>query len=163
MSHVEPIVVSINEDAQRAYRSFWTSPLGTAVLIAPGVLVVVLGLILWIGQAEGAAQFFAAVVVFTGLYAAYAGWDHRRKAAAGTDGSPLAFVLAEDGVAFPRGKRFDWHEVRFVLTDEERPRLLVTPVGMAYAVADLDRGPEEIAAALAEASGGTVGLERSDH
>ncbi len=157
------MVVSINPRAQTTYRSFWTGPLGTAALIAPGAVVVIVGLVLWLTQAQGVMHFFAAVVVFSGLYAVYAGWDHRRKAARGPKTDPLAFVIAEDGVAFPRGKKFEWHEVRFVVTDEERPRLLVTPVGAAYFISDLDREPGEIAAALAEASGGAVELEHTSH
>lgn len=160
---MEPLVVSINPSAQRTYRSYVTGPLGTAALIVPGALVMLVGIVLWITVAEGAAHFFAAVVVFSGLYAVYAGWDHRRKAARAPKTDPLAFVIAEDGVAFPRGKKFDWHEVRFVVTDEERPRLLVTPVGVAYFISDLDREPGEIGAALAEASGGAVELEHTSH
>lgn len=157
---MEPLVVSLNARAQLAYRTFWTGPVGTAVLIVPGVIVMIVGTILWITGAEGAGTFFAVVVVFSGLYASYAGWDHRRRAAREPGTDPLAFVIADDGVAFPRGKRFEWREVRVVLTDEERPRLLMTPGGAAYFVDDLDRQPEEIAAALAEASGGRVCLER---
>lgn len=153
-------MVSLNARSQQNYRSLWTGPVGTVALVVPGVIVMVIGLVLWITQAEGAGHFFAAVVVFSGLYATYAGWDHRRRAARGPAADPLAFVIADDGVAFPRGKRFDWHEVRFVLTDETRPRLLVTPGGAAYFTVDLDRDPGEIAAALAEASGGRVVLER---
>lgn len=157
---VEPLVVSLNARAQQRYRSFWAGPVGTAALLVPGVIVSVAGLVLWLTRAQGAGHFFAAVVVFSGLYATYAGWDHRRRAVAEQAADPLAFVIAEDGVAFPRGKKFDWDEVRFVLTDESRPRLLVTPGGAAYLLDDLDRGPGEIAAALAEASGGRVPLER---
>lgn len=158
---MEPFVVSLNARAQRAHRSFWTGPLGTAALLVPGAVMLVIGLVLWITQADGAGHFFAAVVVFSGLYAAYAGWDHRRKVAREHSSDPLAFVLADDGVTFGRGKQFDWHEVRFVLTDEQRPRLLLTPVGTAYPIVDLDREPGEIAAALTEASGGRVRLEHT--
>lgn len=156
---MESFVVRLNQTAQRKYRDFWTGPLGSAILIAPGVIVVVVGLVFWITQGGGATNFFAAVVVFTGAYGAYAGWDHRRKAARGSEGDPLAFVVLDDGVEFPRGKKFDWNELRFVITDEVPPRLLVTPVGAAYAIGDLDREPGEIAAALAQASDGLVGLE----
>ncbi|MDO5682067.1 MAG: hypothetical protein Q4G46_04480 [Propionibacteriaceae bacterium] len=157
---MEPLVVSFNPQAQSTYRSFWTGPLGTAALIAPGVIVIVGGLILWLTTAEGVTNFFAAVVVFSGFYAAYAGWDHRRKAERGPATDPLAFVIAPDGVAFPRGKKFEWDEVRFVVTTEEQPRLLVTPVGAAYSLADLDQSAETIGQAVREASGGTVHLEQ---
>lgn len=156
---MEPFVVSLNARSQQNYRSFWTGPVGTAALMVPGMIVMAIGLVLWLTQAEGAGHFFAAVVVFSGLYAAYAGWDHRRRAARGPASDPLAFVIAGDGVAFPRGKRFEWHEVRFVLTDEARPRLLVTPAGAAYFVDELDQQTGDIAVALAEASGGRVVLE----
>ncbi|HHV22237.1 MAG TPA: hypothetical protein GXZ30_12010 [Propionibacterium sp.] len=158
---MEPLVVSFNPTAQSSYRSLWTGPVGTAALMAPGAIVAIIGLVLWVTQAEGVMNFFAAVVVFSGLYAVYAGWDHRRKAARGPATAPLAFVIADDGVAFPRGKQFAWDEVRFVVTDEKRPRLLVTPVGAAYVLSDLDREPGEIAVALAEASAGAVRLEFS--
>ncbi|MDO5498734.1 MAG: hypothetical protein Q4F67_03530 [Propionibacteriaceae bacterium] len=156
---MEPLVVRLNAHAQHRHRSFWTGPIGTIALIAPGLIIMAAGGWLWITQAEGATHIFGAVTVFSGLYASYAGWDHRRKAERGAEEDPLAFVIADDGVTFPRGKRFEWHEVRFVVTEEQPPRLLVTPVGAAYAIADLDHEPGEIAAALAASSGGAVVLE----
>lgn len=159
---MEPFVVSINADAQRDYRSFWTGPVGTVALIVPGVILAVVGFVLGFGWADsGATMFFAGVIVFSGFYASYAGWDHRRKAAREFQEDPWAFVIADDGVMFPRHKHYPWSEARFVLTHEDRPRLLCTPVGLAYAVEQLDRRPEEIADAVAEASGGLVGMERA--
>lgn len=161
LTPVEPFVVSINAGAQRHYRTFWTGPLGTAALIVPGLVVAVVGLILGVTQGEGITWFFAAVIIFSGLYASYAGWDHRRKAARGTQHDPLAFAIESDGVVFPRGKRYPWTEARFVLTDEQPPRILCTPIGLAYAIDRLDREPDEIHAALTAASAGVVGLEHA--
>lgn len=152
----------VNRGAQDDYRSFWTGPVGSAVLIVPGVLVMVLGFVLGVGWADsGATWFFAVVVVFSGCYAAYAGWDHRRKAAQEAETDPWVFVIVADGVMFPRHKHYPWTEARFVVTAETRPRLLCTPVGHAYPIDSLDRGPDEIHAALQRASAGVAGLERA--
>ncbi len=157
---MEPFVVSINSQGQHAYRSFWTSSLGTAVLIVPGLIVAVVGVILGVLQAEGWSILFAIVIVFSGLYASYAGWDHRRKAASGPVHDPLAFAIEADGIVFPKHKSHPWREVRFVLTDEDPQRILCSPHGLAYQIDHLDRRPDEIDAALTEASGGRVRLER---
>lgn len=158
---MEPFVVSINSRGQQAYRSFWTSPLGTAVLIVPGVLVALVGVVLGVLQAEGWSVLFAIVIVFSGLYASYAGWDHHRKAARGPIHDPLAFAIEADGIVFPKHKSHPWHEVRFVLTAENPQRILCSPHGLAYQVDHLDRRPDEIDAALEAASAGRVRLERA--
>lgn len=159
---MEPFVVRINAGAQDEYRSFWTGPIGTVVLIVPGLLVIVLGIVLGIGWADsGVLWFFTGVVVFSGFYAAYAGWDHRKKAAREAREDPWAFAIDEDGVTFPRHKHYPWSEARFVVTDETPRRLLCTPVGHAYPLTSLDRGPDDIHDAVREASGGLVGLERT--
>jgi hypothetical protein len=158
---VDPFVVSINAAGQAAYRSFWSGRWGTVVLIVPGLIVAVIGVVLGLtSNGSGPAVFFAGVIVISGLYAGYAGWDHRRKALWDAETPPPAFVLEPDGVVFPPHKRYAWSEVRFVLTDEEPARILCTPVGLAYAVDRLDREPADIDTALATMSSGQTRLER---
>lgn len=158
---MDSFVVTINPAGQAAYRSFWTGWLGTALLVVPGLVVAVIGVVLGIGaDRNGPAVFFAVVIVIFGLYASYAGWDHRRKALRIPATAPLAFALEPDGVVFPRHKKYAWSQVRFVLTDEEPARILCTPGGLAYAVDTLDRDPAEIDAALATMSSGQARLER---
>jgi hypothetical protein len=159
---VDPFVVSINRRAQAEYRSFWAGPVGTALLVVPGLVVAVAGFALGLvaeGSGRGTTVFFALVIVFSGLYASYAGWDHRRKALSPPEVAPLAFAIEADGVVFPRGKHVPWREVRLVLTDEEQPRILCSPVGLAYPVDRLDRAPGEINAAMTELSAGRARLE----
>lgn len=153
--------MSINTAGQVAYRSFWSGGVGTAVLTVPGLIVAVLGVVLgFSSNGSGSAIFFAVVIVVSGLYASYAGWDHRRKALRTLETAPLAFVLEHDGVVFPPHKKYAWSQVRFVLTDEEPARILCTPGGLAYAVDRLDREPAEIDEALATMSSGQTRLEQ---
>lgn len=158
---MDPYIVSINATGQASYRSFWSGRVGTAVLIIPGLIVAVIGIVLgFSSNGSGPAVFFAVVIVVSGLYASYAGWDHRRKALRISETAPLAFVLKPDGVVFPPHKMYAWSEVRFVLTDEKPARILCTPGGLAYAVDRLDRDPTEIDEALATMSSGQTRLER---
>lgn len=157
---MEPFVVSINAAGQAAYRRFWSGRVGTAVLTVPGLIVAAIGVVLGLSSnGSGPVVFFAVVIVISGLYASYAGWDHRRKALQAPETPPVAFALEPDGVIFPRHKRYAWSEVRFVLTDEEPARILCTPAGLAYAVDRLDREPSEIDAALVSMSSGQTRLE----
>ena len=52
-----------------------------------GEIGVVLGLT---SNGSGPAVFFAVVIVISGLYASYAGWDHRRKALRDAETAPPA-------------------------------------------------------------------------
>ncbi|NNG20605.1 hypothetical protein HJ590_13760 [Naumannella sp. ID2617S] len=157
---MQQLVVGINPVGQRAYRRFWSGPLGSALLLVPGVLITVLGVVLLARDPHGVSLFFGGVVIFSGLYACYAGWDHRRRGLRDASKPPLAFALDADGAAFPRHKRYAWGEVRFVLTDEAEPRLLCSPVGLAFRVDHLDAEPDAIEAAITELSGGAAQLER---
>lgn len=158
---MEPFVVSINTTGQASYRSFWSGPVGTAVLIVPGIVIVILGIVLWIaGPGRPMTGLFAMIVIFSGLYASYAGWDHRRRAQQTLSAAPLAFALDAEGATFPRGKHYPWAEVKFVLTAEDRPRILCTPLGAAYTVEELDHTTIEIDHALNHLSGGLTRLEQ---
>jgi hypothetical protein len=158
---VEPFIVSVNAAGQAAYRSFWSGRIGTVVLTVPGLLLAVIGIVLgFSSNGSGPAIFFAVIIIVSGLYASYAGWDHRRRALQIPEVAPLAFALEPAGVVFPPHKRYAWSEVRFVLTDEEPARILCTPGGLVYAVDRLDRDPAEIASALATMSSGQTRLER---
>lgn len=155
----QQLVVGISTPGQQAYRQFWSGPLGTALLLLPGAVITVIGVILLIRDPHGWSIFFAGVVLFSGLYACYAGWDHRRRSQRSHAEPPLAFAIDAEGAVFPRGKQYGWGEVRFVATDEAEPRLLCSPIGLAYRIDRLDADLATIEAAITELSGGTARLE----
>ncbi|PFG69024.1 hypothetical protein B0O41_3874 [Propionibacteriaceae bacterium ES.041] len=154
------LVVGINPDGQQAYRRFWTGPVGSALLLVPGLVIAVVGVVLLVRDPRGWSLFFAAVVIFSGLYGMYAGWDHRRRSKASHSQPPLAFAIDDEGAVFPRGKQYAWDEVRFVVTDEAEPRLLCSPIGLAYKISQLDTDLPTIELAITEFSAGTAQLER---
>lgn len=160
----EPFVVTINAAGQQAHRRFWGGPVGSALLLVPGVVILVVAVILVArqlssGESSGSIWFFAAVVALSGAYALHVGWDQRRRTLAASERPPLAFVLDDEGVFFPRNKRFTWEQARFVVTAEEEPRLLCSPVGLAFRVDELGRSMPEIELAVSEISGGRVEVE----
>ena len=157
---MQQLVVGINPDGQQAYHRFWGGPLGSAALLIPGLVIAVVGVVLLIRDPRGWSLFFAVVVIFSGLYGVYAGWDHRRRSQAAHSQPPLAFALDAEGAVFPRGKSYAWGEVRFVVTDEAEPRLLCSPIGLAYKLDRLDVDLPTLELAITDFSAGTAQLER---
>ncbi|GAB3711244.1 hypothetical protein [Mariniluteicoccus flavus] len=157
---MDEFVVGPSSRAIARNREFWGGRAGLALMTAPGVIMVVVGVVLTGLFGQGNNLFFGIVIVVGGLVALWSGWathvrDRDRAAEA-----VWMFRLDREGVHFPRHHPTAWADVRFVLTDGTQPQLLVSPIGYAFALDRLDRTPDELGAAISELSGGAKGLER---
>lgn len=157
---VDEFVVGPSSRAIAHNRRFWGGPTGLALMLAPAVLMIVLGVVLTALYGHGANLFFGGVIVVTGLLGLWSAWaTHVRDRDRAAEAVWL-FRLDRDGVHFPRHHPAPWADARFVVTDGEAPQLLVSPLGYAFGLDRIDRTPEELDAAVRALSGGVAAVER---
>lgn len=158
--HPTEFVIGPSPAAIERQRAFWGGRTGLIVTQLPGAAVALIGLVLTLVAGHGWNLFFGATIIGAGLIAMWSGWlTHVRDRDRAQD---AVWILRLDayGLHLPR-ESHPWAETRFVATSGRRPQLLVTPVGWALDLADLDKTPTEIATAIADLSGGVRTLEES--
>lgn len=156
---MDEFVVGPSSSAIAHNRRFWGSPRGLALMLAPAVVMIVLGVVLTVLYGRGANLFFGLVIVVTGLLGVWSAWaTHVRDRDRAAEAVWL-FRLDREGVHFPRHHPVPWSQARFVVTGEAEPRLLVSPIGYAFGLDRLDRTPDELAGAVRELSGGAAAVE----
>ncbi|GAB3622501.1 hypothetical protein GCM10027418_05830 [Mariniluteicoccus endophyticus] len=159
---MDEFVVGPSDAAIARNREFWGGRTGLTLMMAPGVVIVVVGIVLTVLYGTGYNFFFGIVIVLSGLIGLWSGWathvrDRDRAAEA-----VWIFRLDAEGVHFPRQFPTAWADARFVLAETDgEEQLLVTPQGYAFTLDRLDRTPAEIEASIVELSGGTKTLERT--
>lgn len=157
---MDEFVVGPSSRAIAHNRRFWGGPTGLALMLAPAVLMIVLGVVLTILYGHGANLFFGGVIVVTGLLGLWSAWaTHVRDRDRAAEAVWL-FRLDLEGVHFPRHHPTPWNRARFVVTPDRSPRLLVSPVGYAFGLDRIDCTPAELDAAVRELSGGVASVEQ---
>lgn len=104
---------------------------GTPILLAPGIVVIVLGIIATALYARDPASYlFGAIVIGSGVFAASSGMGVRRLALARLENPPVAFALDPDGV-WVNGKIVAWENAKFWVDDTVEPPMVICGGGKA--------------------------------
>lgn len=136
-----PAMDSRDSDALVAHLRPGSHPLlsgrwGGVILLAPGAVIAVIGVAMTISFAHSAATaLFGAIIIASGLFAAWSGWGIRRLALARRADPPVAFALDAAGVEV-RGKRLGWAEAKFRVDTSVDPPMVICGGGRAAWRAD---------------------------
>lgn len=104
---------------------------GGALLVAPGAMVVVIGIAMTILFSTGVSTaLFGGIIIVSGLFAISSGLGIRRLAVARRDDPPVAFALDADGVEV-HGKKLSWDEAKFRVDASVDPPMVICGGGKA--------------------------------
>lgn len=137
----EPFEVYLSPGAHPVLTGRW----GRTLLLAPGVVITILGVVmgaLW--ARDPSTAFFAAVIIGSGLFAISSGRGVHRLALKNRDEPPIAFILDHDGVVV-RDRLLPWPEAGFRVDASVTPPMVICGAGKAaWSVERLDKPAEEI-------------------
>ncbi|GAA1709752.1 hypothetical protein [Propioniferax innocua] len=126
-AHPDALVAHLHPGAHPLLSGRW----GTPILLAPGIVMIMLGITMTLLYADDpASYFFGAIVIGSGVFAASSGMGIRRLALARLANPPVAFALDPDGV-WVNGRIVAWEDAKFWVDDSVDPPMVICGGGKA--------------------------------